>query len=109
MSASETQCLPRTISQEFLFGRCCSCLLCATSEVLVSRSDDFPEYRVDSITVGAASFEDLPVSGTPRAASGVDGFLGLPLYRNVLVTIDYAAGRLPSKGSSTRDRPALLG
>jgi hypothetical protein len=77
--------------------------------VLVSRSDDFPEYRVDSITVGAASFEDLPVSGTPRAASGVDGFLGLPLYRNVLVTIDYAAGRLPSKGSSTRDRPALLG
>ena len=56
--------------------------------------DEVPEYRVDSITLGGATFHDVRVSAMPRGATGVDGVLGLPFFRDVLLTIDYPARRL---------------
>ena len=51
--------------------------------------DEFPEYRADSVNVGSASFQGVTIVGMPRAATGVDGILGLPFYHEVLLTIDY--------------------
>ncbi len=51
-------------------------------------------YQVDSLRLGEASFMDFPITELPRGATGVDGILGLPLFRDVLVTIDYAAKKL---------------
>jgi hypothetical protein len=56
-------------------------------------TDEFPEYPVDSITVGGASFRDLRVASIPRNARGVDGLLGLPFFHDVTFTIDYPANR----------------
>lgn len=56
-------------------------------------TDDFPEYVVDSITFGGASFRGVRVASMPRSARGVDGLLGLPFFRNVTFTIDYPASR----------------
>src|SRR5689334_4027595 len=53
-----------------------------------------PSYRVDSITFGGASFQDFQIAEMGRAATGVDGILGLPFFRNVLLTIDYPAKKL---------------
>lgn len=53
--------------------------------------DHTPSYRIASIEVGAARFEDLPVSAFPFAQSTIDGVLGLPFYRDLLLTIDYSA------------------
>lgn len=54
-------------------------------------SAELPEFHVDSITLGAATFHDLKVAVLPRAATGVDGVLGLPFFNDVLLTIDYPA------------------
>ncbi|MBI3790569.1 MAG: clan AA aspartic protease [Gemmatimonadetes bacterium] len=56
--------------------------------------DGFPEFHVDSLVIGGARFEDFTVSALPRAATGVDGVLGLPFFHDVLVTIDYPGKRL---------------
>ena len=53
--------------------------------------DDTPSYRLERIEIGAARFEDMPVSAFPFAQSSIDGVLGLPFYRDVLLTIDYPA------------------
>jgi hypothetical protein len=54
---------------------------------------DFPAYRLDSIAIGAARFIGVPVSATRFAQGGIDGVLGLPLYRDLLLTIDYPKRR----------------
>jgi hypothetical protein len=59
----------------------------------VGGRDDAPEYAVDSITFGGASFRELKVTALPRSAHGVDAVLGLPFFRNVTFTIDYPANR----------------
>ncbi len=51
--------------------------------------DEYPEYHVDSLSIGAALFGDFIISGMPRGPSGADGILGLSLFKNVLLTIDY--------------------
>lgn len=55
--------------------------------------DDAPEFRVDSIAIGGATFSGVPVSQL-GGATGVDGLLGWPFWSGVRVTIDYPAGRL---------------
>ena len=52
-----------------------------------------PEYRVDRIEIGAVAFHDLPVSALRVAQGGIDGVLGLPLYHDLLLTIDYPNSR----------------
>lgn len=62
--------------------------------------DDLPAYNVQSIEIGPARFIDLPVSAMRFAQQGIDGVLGLPLYRDLLMTIDYPAARFRlSRGS----------
>jgi hypothetical protein len=51
--------------------------------------DEYPEYHVDSLSIGAAVFGDFIISGMPRGPTGADGILGLSLFKNVLLTIDY--------------------
>ena len=53
--------------------------------------DDYREYHLDSISIGSATFHDMPVAQLPQGVRGVDGVLGLPFYQNVLLTIDYPA------------------
>ncbi|MEO8030387.1 MAG: retropepsin-like aspartic protease [Gemmatimonadota bacterium] len=55
--------------------------------------DDYPEYRADSVRIGGAVFQDMPISAEGRA-TGVDGLLGLPFWAGVLLTIDYPANQL---------------
>ena len=55
--------------------------------------DDSPEYHVDRLDIGAAAFHDFPVSALRVAQPGIDGVLGLPLYRDLLLTIDYPNSR----------------
>jgi aspartyl protease len=57
-------------------------------------SADMPQYHVDSINVGEASFQDFPVGEYPAGINGVDGVLGLPFYQNLLLVIDYPAHKL---------------
>jgi len=57
-------------------------------------SDDIPEFRVDSIALGAATFRDVLVAPLPGPARGVAGVLGLPFFRNILLTIDYPGQRV---------------
>ncbi len=56
-------------------------------------ADDMPEYHVDRIEIGAVAFHDLPVSALRVAQGGIDGVLGLPLYHDLLLTIDYPNSR----------------
>jgi hypothetical protein len=56
--------------------------------------DVFPAYRVETIAIGDATFADMPVSAGRVAQTGIDGVLGLPLYRDVLLTIDYPRQRV---------------
>ena len=55
---------------------------------------DLPAFRIDSITLGGASFHDVRAAALPRGGTGVDGLLGLPFFHDVLLTIDYAARQL---------------
>jgi hypothetical protein len=59
-----------------------------------STGRELPELRLDSLTLGAARFYGVPAAILPRAPMGVAGVLGLPLYQNLLLTIDYPAGKL---------------
>jgi hypothetical protein len=55
--------------------------------------DGLSEYLVDSIRVGSARFDGVKLSGmNTRGAKGVDLFLGLPFFQDVLLTIDYPGG-----------------
>lgn len=73
---------------------------------------DNPSARVDSITVGGGALRDFRVGIDPLGIPGVDGLLGLNAYRDLLLTVDYARGRVrldrgtlaPANG---RDRLAL--
>jgi hypothetical protein len=56
--------------------------------------DDSPEFHLDSLNVGAVTFADFPVGELPPGIGGFDGVLGLPLYQNLLLTIDYPAGHV---------------
>jgi hypothetical protein len=61
--------------------------------------DDNPEYWVDEISLGAAAFRELPatalsLSMPALSMAGIDGLLGLPLYQDVLLTLDYPHGKL---------------
>ena len=56
--------------------------------------DEFPEYDIDSVTFGGASFRGVRVASIPRNARGVDGLLGLPFFHNVTFTVDYSASKL---------------
>jgi hypothetical protein len=57
-------------------------------------SAEMPQYHIDSINVGAASFQDFPVGEFPGGIHGVDGVLGLPFYQNLLLILDYPARQL---------------
>ena len=50
-------------------------------------SDELPEYNVDSVTFGGASFQGVRAASIPRNARGVDGLLGLPFFQNVTFTV----------------------
>jgi hypothetical protein len=63
-------------------------------------SADMPQYHLDSINVGTASFQDFPVGEFPAGITGVDGVLGLPFYQNVLLVIDYPAHLLRFSGDT---------
>jgi hypothetical protein len=71
-----------------------------------------PAVTVEAIAVGAARLRDFRVGIVDGPAPGVDGILGLNAYRDLLLTLDYAAGRMtlargalpPANG---RDRLAL--
>jgi hypothetical protein len=55
----------------------------------------------DSITVGVASFEDLPVAGTPRAA-----WMGFSVCRSTAMSwLRSTTRRVGSDSSVTRSRP----
>ena len=47
-----------------------------------------PVARVNAFALGRARFEDFDVD-VISPASGIDGLLGWPLYRDLLVTLDY--------------------
>ena len=51
--------------------------------------EGYPEYRVDSLTVGGAVFHTFTVSELHTRATDIDGLLGLPVYGDLLLTIDY--------------------
>lgn len=57
-------------------------------------SDDLPEYTLGSITAGAATFKGVAVHAIATAQTEIDGVLGLPLYRQVLLTLDYQNRRV---------------
>jgi len=57
-------------------------------------SGGLPSYLIDSITFGGASFQGVRAEAIPRGGTGVDGLLGLPFFRDVLLTIDYPARRV---------------
>lgn len=53
-----------------------------------------PRHLAPSITIGGAEFSDVPVMEIRTAATDIDGILGFPFWRDVLVTVDYPAQRL---------------
>jgi hypothetical protein len=55
--------------------------------------DESPAYRVDSIAIGGVRFLGVPVAALRTAQGNIDGVLGLPLYRDLLLTIDYPEAR----------------
>jgi ketosteroid isomerase-like protein len=65
--------------------------------------DDFPSYLLDRVSAGSASFEGVPVYASRFRQAEIDGVLGLPIYSNLLLTLDYenqrmrfAQGELPA-------------
>jgi predicted aspartyl protease len=48
----------------------------------------------DSLRIGDAVFRGQPMVVGPELLAGVDGLLGLPLYSELLLTIDYPSKRL---------------
>jgi hypothetical protein len=71
--------------------------LAATLGLPRVKNSSMPEagYHVDSIALGGAVFEDLNVFDLPPLGNlDIQGVLGLPLFQNVLLTIDYPEHRL---------------
>lgn len=63
------------------------------STLKVSRTggpDDFPAYRIERIDVGSVRLEEMTVYASQFAQPGLDGVLGLPAFRDILITLDYA-------------------
>ena len=58
---------------------------------LIGAQDGHNDYLVDSIRVGGVRFDGVTLSELPRLAKGVDLILGLSLFQDVLLTIDYPA------------------
>jgi hypothetical protein len=52
-------------------------------------TDEYPAYRLDAIDIGGAHFAGMPAMARRVAQANIDGVLGLPLYRDLLLTIDY--------------------
>ena len=52
------------------------------------------EYLVDSLRVGNATFQRFTISELPTRATDIDGLLGLPIYGELLLTLDYPARKL---------------
>jgi hypothetical protein len=49
---------------------------------------------MDSMQIGTATFGSVPVSEVRTAATDIDGFLGFPTFRDVLLTVDYPNQKL---------------
>jgi hypothetical protein len=58
------------------------------------------EYHADSMNIGPASFKDVQVTSLPpnlttmAKETGIAGLLGLPFYKDVILTIDYPGHRV---------------
>jgi hypothetical protein len=65
--------------------------------------DQFPEYRVETLQIGPATFHGLPVSTMTFAQPGIDGILGLSLYRDLLMTVDYPGRKVRFERGSLPD------
>jgi hypothetical protein len=60
----------------------------------IAESADGPQYRLDRVAIGAATFENVEVASMEFAQGGIDGVFGLPFYGELLITLDYPARRL---------------
>ena len=60
--------------------------------------------RVDSLRIGATVLHAVNVASGPQLIDGVDGLLGLPAFRELLLTIDYP-GRTVRLESGTLPEP----
>src|SRR5688500_9700100 len=54
---------------------------------------DLPRYHAPSMTIGGATFTDVPMMEIRTAATDIDGILGFPFWRSLVFTIDYPAQR----------------
>ena len=52
-------------------------------------TNEYPAYRLDTIDIGGVHFAGMPAVARRVAQANIDGVLGLPLYRDLLLTIDY--------------------
>ncbi len=55
---------------------------------------DSPDYLASSIALGAATFKGVRLVTLPLPAGDIDGVLGLPLFEDLLLTLDYPGRRL---------------
>jgi len=60
----------------------------------VGGPDEHPGDWLDELAVGGAVFRQLPVNELELGMPGIDGILGLALYRDVLLTLDYPHGKV---------------
>ena len=56
--------------------------------------DEYPQYELGTVRIGAAEFEGLTVTALRTAASDIDGFLGFPFWQDILLTVDYPGRRV---------------
>jgi hypothetical protein len=85
----------------------------AAAAGLVPADTADPAVTVNALGVGAARLRDFRVAVLDAPAPAVDGVLGLNAYRDLLLTVDYAAGvvrleRGALQPPNGRDRLALL-
>jgi hypothetical protein len=52
------------------------------------------EFRLREIVIGGATFLDLPAARARFADERIDGILGLPLYQDLLLTLDFPAAKV---------------
>jgi Aspartyl protease len=62
--------------------------------VPVGGPSDLPDYMADSISLGAATFKGVRLVTLPLRAGDIAGVLGLPLFEDLLLTLDYPGRRL---------------
>ncbi len=84
----------------------------AAAAGLVPADTTDPAVTVRALEVGGARLRDLTVVVMPDPIPGIDGILGLNSYRDLLLTVDYPAGRMRLERGSLppangRDRLAI--